>query len=187
MEQSSQEYMNKINELTGKTKEEITELYKQSGLSKHSEIRKLFMDQLGLSYGYANTLVHLITKTDSESLSKGKDLNDILNDMYSGKKEVFRPVHDLVMKKVHEFGEFEVAPKKGYLSLKRKRQFATIGPKTNSRMEIGINLKDYEGTSRLLKQPKGSMCKFIVKITDINEVDDELMSWLLEAYKQSNG
>lgn len=185
MEQSTQEYLSKINELTGKNKEEITEIYKQSGLVKHSEIRKLFMEKLGLSYGYANTLVHLITKTDSESLSQGKDLNDILEEMYHGKKETFRPVHDLIMEKLDEFGKFEVIPKKGYLSLKRKRQFAMIGPKTNSRMEIGINLKDYEGTTRLLEQPKGSMCKFVVKITDINEVDSELISWLLEAYQQS--
>lgn len=186
MDKTKEEYMDKIHELTGKNTQEITQLFKRSGLSKHGEIRKLFMDELGLSYGYANTLVHLITKTDSESVSAGKNIDDILEELYSGKKEQFRPIHDLIMNQIHNFGQFEIAPKKGYLSLKRKRQFLTIGPKTNSRMEIGINLKDYEGTTRLLEQPKGSMCKFIVKITDINEVDAELMAWLLEAYKQSN-
>jgi hypothetical protein len=185
MDRTAEEFIGSINEMTGKTLEEIELLYKQSKLTKHSEIRTLFMGELQISYGFANTLVHVIAKTDGTSLAEGKDMPALLDDIYSGKKEQLRPVHDLIMSKIDDFGDFETLPKKGYLSLKRKRQFAMIGPKTNTYMEIGINLKEHLGTARLIEQPKGSMCKFIVKIESIDEVDTELITWLQEAFEQA--
>ena len=180
-----EEFVSKISLMTGKTLEEIELLYKQSRLSRHSEIRALFMEKLQLSYGFANTLAHVIAKTDSASLAEGKDMAALLDEIYSGKKEQLRPIHDLIMRKIDEFGSYETLAKKGYLSLKRKRQFAMIGPKTNTYMEIGINLKERSGSARLVEQAKGSMCKFIVKVESLDEVDAELIAWLQEAYEQS--
>jgi hypothetical protein len=178
-------FFDKITEMTKKTQQEITKIYIDSRLEKHSEIRSMFMKELGLSYGFANTLTHYVTKTDGASLSEGKTINQVLDEIYFGEKEKFRTIHDFLMKKIEIFGKFEIAPKKGYLSLKQKKQFATIGPKTNSRMEIGINGKNILGGQRLLEQPKGSMCQYIVRIVDIKEIDDELIFWLHEAYNQS--
>ena len=76
-------------------------------------------------------------------------------------------------------------PKKGYVSLRRKKQFAMIGPKTNTRFEVGINAKDFRKNPRLLEQPKGSMCNYIVNLADPQEVDSELVSWLKAAYEQA--
>ena len=87
------------------------------------------------------------------------------------------------MKHINKFGEFEVAPKKGYVSLRCKKQFAMIGPKTNTRFEVGINAKDFKKNARLLEQPKGSMCNYVVKLTDAKEVDDELIAWIKSAYE----
>lgn len=185
MEKTTQDFFDKMLELTGKTYDEINGLYLNSGLEKHGELRSFFMEQLQLSYGFANTLVHLITKSDGASMAVGKEMEVILEEIYSDKKKHLRPIHDAIMAQILEFGEFETLPKKGYLSLKRKSQFAMIGPKTNARMEIGINLKDFTGTDRLLEQPKGSMCKFIVKIEAMEDVDSELIGWLQEAYRQS--
>jgi hypothetical protein len=88
-----------------------------------------------------------------------------------------------LMKHIIDFGEFEIVPKKGYVSLRRKKQFAMIGPKTNTRFEVGINAKDLNKNARLREQPKGGMCNYIVSLTDAKEVDAELIAWLKSAFE----
>ena len=185
MDKTAEEFLSKISEMTGKSPDELESLYRQSKLTKHSEIRAMFMEKLQLSYGFANTLTHLVAKTDGASQAEGKELPALLDEIYAGKKEVLRPIHDKIMHEVEQFGDFEILPKKGYLSLKRRRQFAMIGPKTNARVEVGINIKGRPGTARLVEQPKGSMCSFIVSLESIQEADAELTGWLKEAYEQS--
>ncbi len=185
MDAATQAIIAKITEATGKTLEELEALQKQSGLKKHGEIRSFFMEQLALGYGYANTLTHAVLRSDGVSLAEDKDAQSILDEIYSGKKEAFRPVHDAVTKAIDAFGAYETVPKKGYVSLRRKRQFAMVGPRTNTRMEIGINLKGRPGTERFVEQPKGGMCNYIVVVQSPEEIDDEMVSWLKEAYDQA--
>lgn len=178
-------FFEKMKEMTGKNETEIYEIYSKSKLEKHSDVRNLFADQLCLSYGFANTLTHYVMKSDGSSIADGKTLHQVLDEIYSGEKAKFRVIHDCLMNEIKNFGEFEVVPKKGYVSLKCKKQFAMIGPKTNSRMEVGINAKNLLSHGRLEEQPKGSMCQYIVKITELNDVNSELILWIKEAYQQS--
>jgi hypothetical protein len=87
------------------------------------------------------------------------------------------------MKEINKFGEFEIAPKKGYVSLRRKKQFAMLGPKTNTRFEVGINIKELKKNARLNEQPAGSMCNYIVNLTEAKEVNAELITWIKFAYE----
>ncbi|HSL93084.1 MAG TPA: DUF5655 domain-containing protein [Bacillota bacterium] len=178
-------FMDKVREMTGKGSDEIREMITTSGLTKHGEIRTYLLEKLPLGYGDANTLVHYLRKSDSASLAEGKTLEQLVDEIYDEKKATLRPIHDAVMDRLRDMGVFEILPKKGYLSLKRKRQFAMIGPKTNTRVEIGINSKTLTGGGRLIEQPKGSMCNFVVKVSDPGEVDEELMAWLKQAYDES--
>jgi hypothetical protein len=106
----------------------------------------------------------------------------VLDAIYTGPKATLRPVHDALMAAIAEFGPFEIAPKKGYVSLRRKKQFAMIGPATNTRVEVGLNMKDVAGTSRLEALPPGGMCQYKVKVTQAREVDKELIGWVRRAY-----
>jgi len=71
MEKTTQDFLNKINLMTGKTYDEIIMIYKQSNLTKLSEIRSLFMQELQLSYGFTDTLIHIILKSDGTSMAEG--------------------------------------------------------------------------------------------------------------------
>jgi uncharacterized protein DUF5655 len=86
------------------------------------------------------------------------DAADVLAGLYSGPKAALRPIHDRVIAAIREFGPFEDAPKKAYISLRRNRQFATLGPATNTRVELGLNMKGVAGTDRLQELPGGQMC-----------------------------
>jgi hypothetical protein len=55
-----------------------------------------------------------------------------------GRKAVLRPLHEDLMKAVNALGERTIAPKKGYLSLRRRKQFAMIQPSTTGRIDLGL-------------------------------------------------
>lgn len=187
VERAKATQMENIQKKTGKSMAELSELIQESGLSKHGEIRNMLMDKLSLGYGDATMLVHFVLKTDTQIVvdEKGLSIEDVLNEIYSGPKAGLRPIHDRLMSSINQFGEFEIAPKKGYVSLRRKRQFAMLGPATNSRIELGINIKDLGIDERLLEQPAGSMCNYKVRLTDPTQVDDQVVSWVRQAYEKA--
>src|SRR5688500_15285623 len=183
IDKAVQTQLNNIQKKTGMSLAELSDLVKKSGLSKHGEIREMLKEKLGLGHGDANALVHAVFQSDGTRVAGGKSTDAVLDEIYTGAKAHMRPIHEALMKHINKFGEFEVAPKKGYVSLRCKKQFAMIGPKTNTRFEVGINAKDFKKNARLLEQPKGSMCNYVVKLTDAKEVDDELIAWIKSAYE----
>ncbi len=84
---------------------------------------------------------------------------------------------------IEKLGKFEIAPKKTYVSLRRKKQFAMIGPATQTRIDVGLNAKGLEPSDRLISLPAGQMCQYKVQVTDVNDVDEELVSWIRAAFK----
>jgi hypothetical protein len=173
-----------IEKRTGKSLAALAQVIKRSGLTKHGEIRDMLKRDLGMGHGDANTLVHYALKTDGKSAAEaaGQSDSDVLAAIYSGPKEPLRPIHDALMTAIEKFGPFEIAPKKGYVSLRRNKQFAMIGPATNTRVEVGLNMKDVPSTSRLQAMPAGGMCQYKVKVTQASEVDGELVAWVRRAY-----
>jgi hypothetical protein len=183
LDQAFQTQLNNIQKKTGKTMAELAAIVQKSGLTKHGELREMFMKKLGLGHGDANSLVHAILQSDGQRAAEGKSTDAVLDEIYSGPKAAFRPIHEKLMKEINKFGEFEIVPKKGYVSLRRKKQFAMIGPRTNTRFEVGINARDLKKNARLLEQPKGGMCNYIVNVTDAKEVDSELVAWIKSAFE----
>jgi hypothetical protein len=182
VDQAAQTQLNNIQKKTGKTLEELRALAVETGLDKHGQLRDYFKTELGLGYGDANTLAHVVRKPTETPGAERVTQEDVLDELYSGKKSELRPIHDAIWPEVVKLGAFETAPKKKYLSLRRKKQFAIIGPPTNSRVEVGLNVKDLPPDPRLIEQLKGSMCNYIVKLTDPAEVDDQLFAWIKAAY-----
>jgi hypothetical protein len=187
LDQARNTQLKNIETKTGQSLDQLREIVINSGLHKHGEIRQMLMDRFGLGYGDANTLVHIALASDGQSEAEvaNKSTDDVLDEIYSGSKAQLRSIHAAVMGVIEIFGEFEIVPKKGYVSLRRKKQFVMIGPGSKGRLEIGLNMKGIEATERFIAQPAGGMCQFKVFLVDVSEVNSELSDWLRFAYSQA--
>jgi predicted transport protein len=172
-----------LKEKYGKSLEEWIEVVKKTGIHKHGEIIKFLKSEHGFTHGFANLVSLKARGTDSASADSAESLVD---DQYKG-KEALHPIYVKLISEVKKFGnDIVVAPKRAYVSLRRKKQFALIQPSTKSRLDIGINLKDFDATDRL--EASGSfnaMCSHRVRTADVHDVDDELVSWLRQAYNEA--
>ena len=186
-DQARETQLKNIQAKTGKSLDQVRSLIKKGGLSKHGEIRAMLIDRLKLGYGGANALVHYALQSDGQTTAQaeGLSIQDVLEGIYAGPKAGLRPIHEQVMQAIEKLGEFEIAPKKGYVSLRRKRQFAMLGPATRGRFEVGLNMKGVEPTDRLTAMPPGGMCQYKVFLTSTAEVDKELLGWIKTAYDGS--
>jgi hypothetical protein len=184
VDQAYETQLKNIQTKTGRTLDQLYALIKKSGFTKHGEIRDLLKRELGLGHGDANTLTHFYFKSLEAQGGRAQPPtpDDVLAGIYSGPKAELRPIHDKLMAAIDKFGPFEIAPKKNYVSLRRKKQFAMIGPATKSRVEVGINLKGLRPTTRLIEMPAGGMCQYKVNVTAVGEVDKELITWIKQAY-----
>jgi hypothetical protein len=173
-----------IQKRTGKSLDELAAIVKGSGLTRHGELVAMLKTTLGMGHGDANTLVHTVLKSDGQAAAAAQGLSPegVLDGLYAGPKAALRPIHDKLLDAMRGFGDWEAAPKKTYVSYRRKKQFAMIGPATNTRVEVGLNAKALPASERLAQLPPGQMCNYKVRIGDLSEVDTELIGWMKTAY-----
>ena len=169
---------------TGKSLADWIQIVKASGIEKHMQIIKHLKAEHGLTHGFANLVAHKARKSDAGSADSQDSLID---GQYSKGKEGLRPIYDKLMEAVKAFGsDVEIAPKKAYVSLRRKKQFAIVQPSTKTRVDVGINLKGEDSTERLEASGSfNSMVSHRVRTAQVEDVDDELIAWLKLAYERS--
>lgn len=171
-------------EKTGKPLEAWYSIIAAAGLEKHGEIMKLLKGEYGVTHGFANTITILYRQQAAGGPPAEEDL---VADQYAGAKAGLKPIYEAVLAAVSEFGnDIEIAPKKSYVSLRRKKQFAIVQPSTKTRVDVGLNLKDVDPTERLQGgNAFGGMCSHKVAITSPDQIDAELIAWLKQAYDQA--
>lgn len=177
-QQASQTQLANIVQRTGKSIDEFAALLRASGLEKHGELRDYLKAELALGHGDANAMVHHVLAFAAPP----DTATDPLAVMYAGPKAALRPIHQALMLAIEPLGPFELAPKKGYVSLRRKKQLAMIRPATNSCVERRLNMKGLPATERLLELPPGGMCNVKVRLSTASEVDAQVIAWVRAAF-----
>lgn len=171
-----------IEQQTGKSLEDWIRIVSTSGLSKHGELVAFLKSDHGFTHGNANMIVHWA----KQSHAGAADGDELVETQYAG-KENLRPWYEEILAQVKNFGpDVEVAPKKGYVSLRRKKQFALVQPSTKTRLDIGLNLKGMAPVGAL--EAAGSwntMCTHRVRVSDDYPVSAELIAWIRAAYDQA--
>jgi hypothetical protein len=179
-EQARATQLRNIEAKTGQSLEALRAAIAGSGKTKHGEVRSWLMETYGLGYGDANGLAHAAS-ADANAGAEPSGA-DALDEIYAGKKAHLRAVHDAIVAAITPWGSFEIAPKKGYVALRRKKQFAMLGPKTADRAELGLNLKSDVASDRIVAQKPGGMCQFAVALTKAEDVDAEVLAALKQAF-----
>lgn len=171
---------------TGKSLAELGQIIAKSGLTKHGEIRAMLMERFGLGHGHANAVVHFVLKSDGQSAaeSKGLDGGAVLDELYRD-KPTLRPLHDAVVAMMGRLGDYSTAPKKGYVSYRRAKQFAMVGPKTKTAIEVGLAAKALSAHARLKEMPPASMCRYTTRISEPSEVDATFEGWLRQSFTEA--
>jgi len=187
VDQATQTQLQNIQTRTGRTLDELFALIRESGLTKHGQILQMLKRDLGMGHGDANALAGAYLKAGEQGAGPAGEASpdDVLDAIYTGPKADLRPIHEKLMAAFAALGPFEVAPKKGYVSLRRKKQFATVGPATRTRVDVGLNMKGVAATERLIELPAGGMCQYRVSLTEAGQVDQELMAWASLAYSSA--
>lgn len=183
VEDATQSMIRNLEEKTGKSYAAWQQIARGSKLAKHGEIVKFLKTEHGLSHGYANLIAHEVLQSAAGSFAD----DDLLTAQYAGAKAGLRPIYDALVAEIQKFGaDVEFSPKKAYVSVRRKKQFACLQPSTATRFDVGINLKGVAPVGRL--EASGSFSAMVshrVRVTNASEVDRELIAWLRQAYEQA--
>jgi hypothetical protein len=177
----------KIEPRTGKSWSDWVAVARSAGIDTHRALTTHLKTAHGLNHNEAQWLAWEITDPGRrEQYSKPKDL---VADLYSGKKAGLRPLYDALLAAGMGVAD-DVRPNvcKSYTSLATERQFAMINPRTQTAVDLDLSLPDSARSDRLVAQ-KGSNPNFAqkVRLTDVSEVDDELVRLMGAAAAHARG
>ncbi len=180
MDKAEQTMLDNLLKNTGKSIEQWIEIVKKQNFEKHSQILKFLKEQYSFTHGFANMVAMKSRGADAGSVENKEEL---IEKQYKG-REHLKPLYEKLLSEVLKFGkDIEVAPKNAYVSLRRMKQFAILQPATKTRFEIGINLKGQEPKGKLEGvNTSNAMCSHKINLTDINDIDNEVIEWIKTAY-----
>lgn len=184
MDAATKTMIQNIEQKTGQSIDHWLTLVRAQGDRKHGELVTMLKSDHGFTHGYANLVVHLARGGVEQTAESGDELVDA---MFAGKKSGLRPIYDRLRQAILSLGSgVEVAPKKTYVSFRRKTQFALAQPTTPSRLDVGLKLKGVAPSGRLESSAGFSaMCTHRVRVDSPEQVDDELLGWVRQAYDTS--
>jgi len=170
-----------LKEKTGRALDEWRQVLHAAGLTKHKELVNLLKTQHGMTHGYANMIALQVLGADSHTATDAQALVDC---QYSGAKANLRPIYDALLVAVKKFGkDAEISPKRAYVSLRRRKQFAIVQPSTSTRVDVGLVLPAVKPNERLEASGTfNAMMTHRIRVGTPSEVDNELVRWLRQAY-----
>ena len=183
IDKATQTQISNIEKNTGKTLKQWIDIVNKCGFTKHGELVNFLKNKHGFTHGNANVVVHFAKQSHAGATENSDDL---ITEQYKG-KENLKPWYDKIMVEINKFGkDVEVAPKKAYVSLRRKKQFALIQPSTKERLDVGLNIKGVEPSGVVEDGKKWkAMCTHRIRIENEKAINKELVNWIKQAYDQA--
>ena len=170
-EEGIQSQLRNIERDYGQPIAELVKAVADSGLTKHQEIVAMLKTRFGMTHGAA----HRVSLTARDRLGLG----------VTSVPPTEGPALTQLLLAVRALGPVEEAPKKGYVSLRRRKQFAMLQP-TARLLNVGLILPGVEPSGRLERAGSWNpLFTHRVRVATLEEVDDELLGWLRQAYDRA--
>jgi hypothetical protein len=168
----------------GRTMDEWATLIERSGLTKHPDVVAMLKREHGVSHGSAHR-ISLVCREQAANRSATAPGTDPVTALLGSKHAHLRPIVDRLLDELRRFEDFELAPKKGYLSLRRRKQFGMIKPAA-SHVDLGLILADVPFTGRI-ESAAGFNALFThrVRVRSATEVDPTLRAWIQQAFQNA--
>jgi hypothetical protein len=149
VEEGIQAQIRNIEATYGKPISQWLEIIAASGLTKHNDVVAMLKADYGMTHGAAHR-ISLVSRQASAPPAAPSHQADPVGALYTGKKAALRPLHDALMTVITGFGDdVELALKKGYVNLRRRKQFAMLQPSGAGRIDVGLILPGEPAQGRL--------------------------------------
>jgi hypothetical protein len=183
-----QAYLDNIEAKTGKTTDDFRVLAEEKGLLgsevKPGRILAWLKEDFGLGHGHAMAIVHVFKAANEPKAS----LEEQVARHFTGNKAGWRKAYDELFARASQFGpDVAVSPTNTYLSLLRNRKKFGVVHITSNRLDIGIKLNGVKSVGRL-NVADGSWKNMVthrVQVSAPQQIDEEVLAWLKEAYEAS--
>ena len=177
---SFQAYLDNVHAKTGKTAEDFKRIAKKNGLATHRDILTWLKGEYELGHGHATAIAHFILQADKPETSTEEDIAR----HFSGAKAVWRKAYNELIRQIKHFApDVQIEPTNTYISLLHANKKFAIVQVTAHRLDIGIKRKGIQPEERFIKSGTwNAMVTHRAQITDQNQIDAELITWLTEAY-----
>ena len=172
VEEGIQSQLRNIEKEYGKTIDELVLVVTESGLTKHNEVVAMLKQRYGMSHGAAHRVSLTARNRAAPPATADSGVAPPLQEVYAG----------LLEKAVSLGKDVEQAPKRGYVSLRRRKQFAMLQPGARW-INVGLVLAKQPPKGRLESAAKwNALFTHRVRVAAKADIDDELESWLKRAY-----
>ena len=184
-----QRWVATLKEATGRALDEWIALVKADGPPTETGRRAWLVSEHDLSANSARWIAERCEEKgpgDDDPASYLRTAVEWVDEMYAGKKAALRPVHDALLASALALGgDVRACPCKTIVPLYRRHVFAQIKPTTNTRLDLGLALRDTPVSGRLVETGgfvKKDRISHRIAVSRVEEIDDELLGWLQAAY-----
>ena len=173
VEQGIQSQIRNIEAEYGRSMDDWVSIIRASHLTKHPDVVTMLKTRYGLKHGAA----HRVSLIARERLGRATPSETVPTGEVKG-------VQDVLFSRIDSLGnDIERAPKKGYVSLRRRKQFAMIKP-GKKWIDLGLILPCVAADDRLVSAAGwNALFTHRIRITRIADLDAAVVAWLKQAYE----
>jgi hypothetical protein len=178
---------------TGRSLEEWIDFTKKNGPKDEASQREWLKKghKLGTNYSWwIAGRVHGKGEDDTDPDAYLRSAEKNVQEMFSGKREGLRPIYEKLLEIGMGLGDdVKVCPCQTMVPLYRENVFAQIKPSTNTRIDLGLCLRQAKSLPKRIIPTggleKGDRITHRIPITSLDEIDTDVKRWMKTAYDEA--